>query len=101
MKSGKYAVNEEGENINENEQIEEGSESDEQDFVNNELVKCRYYRNEVPKQGQLTMVEISKIEEMGAYVRLLEYDNLEGFIMMSDVTNKRVKSVYKLLKAGK
>jgi len=47
------------------------------------------------------MVEISKIQEMGAYVRLLEYDNLEGFIMMSDVTNKRVKSVYKLLKAGK
>jgi len=38
---------------------------------------------------------------MGAYVSLLEYDNLEGFIMMSDVTNKRVKSVYKLLKAGK
>ena len=38
---------------------------------------------------------------MGAYVELLEYDNIEGFIMLSNVTSKRVKSVQKFLKIGK
>jgi translation initiation factor 2 alpha subunit (eIF-2alpha) len=33
------------------------------------------------------------IKELGAYVRLLEYDNIEGFIMLSQVTAKRVKTV--------
>ena len=44
---------------------------------------------------------IKDIKDLGAYVELLEYDNIEGFIMLSQVTNKRVKSVYKFLKIGK
>jgi len=46
-------------------------------------------------------VIIKDIKDLGAYVELLEYDNIEGFIMLSQVTNKRVKSVYKFLKIGK
>lgn len=42
----------------------------------------------------------TEIKDMGAYVRLLEYDNIEGFIMIGQVTAKRVKSVYKFLKIG-
>eukprot|EP00351_Strombidinopsis_sp_SopsisLIS2011_P004963 CAMPEP_0116879524 /NCGR_PEP_ID=MMETSP0463-20121206/11340_1 /TAXON_ID=181622 /ORGANISM="Strombidinopsis sp, Strain SopsisLIS2011" /LENGTH=52 /DNA_ID=CAMNT_0004528963 /DNA_START=20 /DNA_END=178 /DNA_ORIENTATION=+ len=51
MKTNKYAaINEEGDDVNENEQIDGMSDNDDQDFVNNELVKCRYYRNEVPEE---------------------------------------------------
>jgi translation initiation factor 2 subunit 1 len=38
---------------------------------------------------------------LGAYVRLLEYDEVEGFIMNSQVSNARVKTISKLLKLGK
>ena len=44
---------------------------------------------------------IKDIKDLGAYVELLEYDNIEGFIMLSQLTNKCVKSVYEILKIRK
>ena len=60
-----------------------GEESDEMDYNNSELVKCRYYRNRVPAKDDVVAVITTEIKELGAYVRLLEYDNIEGFIMLS------------------
>lgn len=36
---------------------------------------CRF-----PKQDELVMVQVRAIEEMGAYVTLLEYGNIEGLL---------------------
>ena len=69
-------------------------ESDgEVDYKNSDLVKCRFYRNKVPLKDEIVAVVTTDIKELGAYVRLLEYDNIEGFIMLSQVTAKRVKTV--------
>ena len=76
-------------------------EKTENDYKNSHLVKCRYYRNKVPQKDDIVAVVTKDIKDLGAYVELLEYDNIEGFIMLSQVTNKRVKSVYKFLKIGK
>jgi predicted RNA-binding protein with RPS1 domain len=35
---------------------------------------------------------------MGAYVHLLEYDNMEGMIPMSEVSRRRIRSINKLVK---
>ena len=35
---------------------------------------------------------------MGAYVQLLEYDNVEGMILLSELTRRRIRSVSKLIK---
>ena len=77
-----------------------GSE-DEIDYANSDLIKCRYYRNVVPAKDDMVAVITVDIKDLGAYVRLLEYDNIEGFIMLSQVTAKRVRSVHKFLKIGK
>jgi translation initiation factor 2 subunit 1 len=37
---------------------------------------------------------------MGAYVQLLEYDNIEGMILLSELTRRRIRSVSKLIKVG-
>jgi len=66
---------------------------DELDYKDNELVKCRYYRNKVPNKDDVVAVVTTEIKDLGAYVRLIEYDNIEGFIMLSQVTAKRVKTV--------
>lgn len=53
------------------------------DYNNSELVKCRYYRNKMPAKDDIVAVVTVEIKDLGAYVRLIEYDNIEGFIMLS------------------
>ena len=64
-------------------------------------MKCRYYRNKVPAKDDIVAVVTTELRDMGANVRLLEYDNLEGFIMLSHVSTRRVRSVQKFLKIGR
>ena len=46
------------------------------------------------------MVEISTVNEDGAYVKLLEYNDKEALILASNTTRKRVRNVKKLLRLG-
>ncbi len=74
---------------------------DEIDYNNSEYVKCRFYRKKMPSIGDLVSVVTERIVDNGAYVQLVEYDNILGMISLSHVTQKRVKSVHKFLKIGK
>ncbi len=48
------------------------------------------------------MCKITKVDPtIGAYVTLLEYDDIEGMIMASECSKKRIRSVANLLKVGK
>lgn len=38
---------------------------------------------------------------MGAYVSLLEYGNIEGMILLSELSRRRIRSVQKLIKVGR
>lgn len=40
------------------------------------------------------------MDDTGGYVRLLEYNNLQGMILAANTTRKRVKNVKKLLRVG-
>ena len=62
-------------------------------YESGELVKCRYYRNKVPQKDDIVAVVTTELRDMGANVRLVEYNNLEGFIMLSHVSTRRVRSV--------
>ena len=41
------------------------------------------------------------IAEMGAYVSLLEYGGIEGMILLSELSRRRIRSVQKLIKVGR
>ena len=38
---------------------------------------------------------------MGAYVKLLEYDNAEGMILLSELSRRRIRSIQKLIRVGR
>lgn len=68
----------------------------------NPNLSCRFYENIYPAEGEIVIVEIDKIVENGAYVKLLEYDNIEGMITPNEITKlSNMKSVYRVMKTGK
>lgn len=67
----------------------------------NPLTECRWYENVFPETDDVVMVQVKSIAEMGAYVSLLEYNNIEGMILLSELSRKRIRSITKLIKVGK
>ena len=59
------------------------------------------YVDKFPEVDDVVMVQVKSIAEMGAYVQLLEYNNIEGMILLSELTRRRIRSVSKLIKVGR
>lgn len=48
------------------------------------------------------MGKVLRVDQVtGAYVSLLEYNNIEALIMFSEFSRKRARSVHRLIKVGK
>jgi len=62
---------------------------------------CRMYENQFPEVDDLVMVNVKSIAEMGAYVSLLEYNDIEGMILLSELSRRRIRSINKLIRVGK
>jgi len=58
------------------------------------------YEAKYPGAEELVMVQVKQIEALGAKVALLEYGNIEGLILMSELTRRRIRSVNKLIRIG-
>lgn len=43
-------------------------------------------------------MQVKSIAEMGAYVALLEYNGIEGMILLSELSRRRIRSITKLIK---
>ncbi|KLO13718.1 eukaryotic translation initiation factor 2 subunit alpha [Schizopora paradoxa] len=61
----------------------------------------RFYENKYPEVDDLVMVQVKQIQDMGAYVKLLEYDNIEGMILLSELSRRRIRSIQKIIRVGR
>lgn len=64
-------------------------------------LRCRYYENQFPEIEEVVMVNVTQIGEMGAYVTLLEYDDIEGLILLSELSRRRIRSINKLVRVNR
>lgn len=64
-------------------------------------LSCRFYKEKYPEVEDVVMVNVRAIAEMGAYVHLLEYNNIEGMILLSELSRRRIRSINKLIRVGK
>ena len=64
-------------------------------------LSCRYYENKYPEMDDVVMVNIRSFADMGAYVHLLEYNNIEGMILLSELSRRRIRSINKLIRIGR
>ncbi|KAE9975258.1 hypothetical protein BLS_002695 [Venturia inaequalis] len=65
------------------------------------LTNCRFYEEKYPEIDSFVMVNVKQIAEMGAYVKLLEYDNIDGMILLSELSRRRIRSIQKLIRVGR
>lgn len=61
----------------------------------------RFYEQEYPSIGEVVVVKITKITEIGVYVELMEYNNIEGLIMVGELSKKKIKSAASTVKINK
>ena len=58
-----------------------------------------FYPNLLPQVNDLVMVKVTKIDDLMIYVSLLEYNNIQGTVMLKELTkNKRIKSLRKIVR---
>ncbi|KAI0189233.1 translation initiation factor 2, alpha subunit [Astrocystis sublimbata] len=65
------------------------------------LTNCRFYEEPYPEIDSFVMVNVKQIADMGAYVKLLEYDNIDGMILLSELSRRRIRSIQKLIRVGR
>jgi len=63
-------------------------------------LECRMYENPYPEPDDVVMVLVKDIQDVGAYVQLIEYNHIQGMIMLSELSRRRIRSVNKLLRVG-
>ncbi|KAJ6247393.1 eukaryotic translation initiation factor 2 subunit 1 [Anaeramoeba flamelloides] len=63
--------------------------------------KCRFYENIYPQVGDLVVAIVTKITDMGVYASLIEYNNIEGMIVFSELTTRSMRSINKVAKIGR
>ncbi|XP_020097196.1 eukaryotic translation initiation factor 2 subunit alpha homolog isoform X3 [Ananas comosus] len=64
-------------------------------------LECRMYEAKYPEVDMAVMIQVKHIADMGAYVSLLEYNNIEGMILFSELSRRRIRSVSSLIKVGR
>lgn len=69
--------------------------------IDRDKYACRMYENKYPEVDDLVMVNVRQIAEMGAYVTLLEYNNIEGMVLLSELSRRRIRSIQKLIRVGR
>ena len=67
----------------------------------NSIYSVHWYPNEFPKQHDLVIVKLTKVDEMGIWVELLEYASKEGMIPIGQYTTRKMRRVPKSVKVGK
>ncbi|GER50935.1 eukaryotic translation initiation factor 2 alpha subunit [Striga asiatica] len=64
-------------------------------------LECRMYEARYPEVDQAVMIQVKSMADSGAYVSLLEYNNIEGMILFSELSRRRIRSISSLIKVGR
>ncbi|XP_075674913.1 eukaryotic translation initiation factor 2 subunit alpha homolog [Castanea sativa] len=64
-------------------------------------LECRMYEEKYSEVDMVVMIQVKNITDVGTYVSLLEYNNIEGMILFSELSWCRIRSVSSLIKVGR
>ncbi len=61
---------------------------------------CRMYQQRFPKVGDFVVVKITSYLKLGVGVSLLEYNNINGLLLLSELSTRRIRDVRELIRLG-
>lgn len=64
-------------------------------------LSCRFYKHKFPEVDETVMVNVRHIADIGSYVSLLEYNKIEGMVLLSELSRRRIRSINKLIRVGR
>lgn len=67
----------------------------------NVIYTVPWYPNEYPNERDAVMVRLTRVDELGIWVELLEYASKEGMIPLGQYTTRKTRRVPKNVKVGK
>lgn len=67
----------------------------------NAIYTVPWYPNEYPNELDAVMVRLTRVDELGIWVELLEYASKEGMIPLGQYTTRKTRRVPKNVKVGK
>jgi len=62
---------------------------------------CRMYRDVLPEVNDVVITRISDVMETGSYATLPEYNNIAGYISISEYSKSRIRSIAKIVNVNK
>ena len=66
-----------------------------------DIYSVPWYPNEYPNTGDAVIVRLTRVDELGIWVELLEYASKEGMIPLGQYTTRKTRRVPKNVKVGK
>eukprot|EP00771_Trimastix_marina_P003949 gnl/Trimastix_PCT/667.p1 GENE.gnl/Trimastix_PCT/667~~gnl/Trimastix_PCT/667.p1 ORF type:complete len:302 (+),score=124.59 gnl/Trimastix_PCT/667:127-1032(+) len=63
--------------------------------------RVRFYEEQYPDIDDLVIAQVHSIQEMGVYVKLLEYGNVDAMILPSELSKRRIRSMSRVIRVGK
>ncbi|KAM1584903.1 hypothetical protein ACFX1Z_037832 [Malus domestica] len=64
-------------------------------------LECQMYGTRYSDVDMAVMIQVKNIIDIGAYVSLLEYNNIEGMILFFELSRRRIRSVSNLIEVGR
>jgi translation initiation factor 2 subunit 1 len=61
-------------------------------------LSCRYYAPKYPEIDDVVMVKVRSMAQTGVHVQLLEYNNIEGMILLPELSKHCLGSIYDLIR---
>ena len=55
------------------------------------MIRYRFFAKNYPEVDDLVTVEVKKVEDLGAYVTLLEFGEIEGMVPLSELSRRRIR----------
>lgn len=68
--------------------------------VHSLLFKLPWYKETLPRVDEVVLCQVSRIDQNGVYVQLMNYIGIEGFIAFHELSKRRVTNIKSILKVG-